>query len=300
MATRQNRPATQGHIQPTNTRSRTTRQTDEEDGESFDFNDVSGESDPDEPVQPHRRATAGAGATQAEVDQQINDPTPVKDSKKAADIHHFFEREGDKNSCKVCKYALQVASLLVFLINITCRKLYDEDPTSWPVGRRFTYSKGTSTTSLRPHIEKYHLEEYERLAKEHGWKIMLPGLVSQARSAATATVSALPDGQPDKFDERTFHEYLLNFIIADDQVYIFLLFASELLSSNMNHSMFQALNIIECPEFRALLLLLRSDLKESMVLHRTKLRELIIEAWRRYFSILKKDLEVRQAFPYCV
>jgi hypothetical protein len=47
---------------------------------------------------------------------------------------------------------------------------------------------------------------------------MLPGLVSQAQSAASASMPATPDERPDKFDEKTFHEYLLNFIIADDQV----------------------------------------------------------------------------------
>jgi hypothetical protein len=86
-------------------------------------------------------------------------------------------------------------------------------------------SKGTSTTSLRPHIKKYHLEEYKRLANEHGWKILLPGLVSQDRSKAI--VPATPDKQPDKFDEHTFHEYLLRFIVAHDQVYVFPSFASE-------------------------------------------------------------------------
>jgi hypothetical protein len=115
---RRNRPATQVRSQPnrvtdtraTNTRSRTTRQPDAPndgpDEEQFDL-DVSG-SEGDEPVQPapsRRRAqniTAVAGAT--EVEQHINDPTPVQDSKKAAaDTRYFFERQGDSNVCKVCK-----------------------------------------------------------------------------------------------------------------------------------------------------------------------------------------------------
>lgn len=74
----------------------------------------------------------------------------------------------------------------------------------------------TSTTSLRPHIEKYHLEEYLALAKQRGWNILLPGLVSQANSAAEATASQVE--QPKKFNESIFHQHLLNFIIADDQV----------------------------------------------------------------------------------
>ena len=54
----------------------------------------------------------------------------------------------------------------------------------------------------------------------------------------------------------------------------------------------QAINVIECPEFRRLLLLLRSDLKDSNIPHRTKTRELILEAWRDYFVVLKADLKV--------
>jgi hypothetical protein len=54
----------------------------------------------------------------------------------------------------------------------------------------------------------------------------------------------------------------------------------------------KSLNLVECREFRDLLLLLRSDLTESMIPHRTKLRELIIEAWRTYFQVLKLELAV--------
>ena len=51
----------------------------------------------------------------------------------------------------------------------------------------------------------------------------------------------------------------------------------------------QSLNIVECPEFRKLLLLLRSDLKDSDIPHRTKLRELLLQAWKGYFQILRSD-----------
>jgi len=38
---------------------------------------------------------------------------------------------------------------------------------------------------------------------------------------------------------------------------------------------------------------LRSDLKENMIPHRTKMQELIVRAWRKYFQALKGDLAVR-------
>ena len=55
----------------------------------------------------------------------------------------------------------------------------------------------------------------------------------------------------------------------------------------------QAINIIECPEFQSLLLHLRSDLQDTMIPRRSKLRLTILDAWRNSFESLKKDLAVR-------
>jgi hypothetical protein len=98
------------------------------------------------------------------------------------------------------------------------RKARAEDPSKWSSRIHYEYSLKTLTTSLRPHIEKHHLELYLTLAKEKGWKIQLPGLVSQAQSQATNEAAMLQVEQPDQFDERSFHQHLLNFIVADDQV----------------------------------------------------------------------------------
>jgi len=58
----------------------------------------------------------------------------------------------------------------------------------------------------------------------------------------------------------------------------------------------KSLNVVEVPEFRKLLLLLRSDLKDSQIPRRTKIRELVIQAWRQHFQVLHRDLAVR--LPY--
>lgn len=105
--------------------------------------------------------------------------------------------------------------------NIILRQAKEADPSNWSSRIRYEYSQKTSTTSLRPHIEKYHLELYLTLAKEKGWKILLPGLVSQARSNEAATSQG---ERPDTFNESTFHQHLLNFIVADDQVCSHLIF----------------------------------------------------------------------------
>lgn len=54
----------------------------------------------------------------------------------------------------------------------------------------------------------------------------------------------------------------------------------------------QSLNVIELKEFRELLLILRESLRDSDIPHRTTLRNKIIETWRQYLIILRKDLEV--------
>ena len=59
-----------------------------------------------------------------------------------------------------------------------------------------------------------------------------------------------------------------------------------------SHRLYQSINVVECPEFRQLLRLLCQELRDTDIPRRTKLRELIIEAWRDYFQALKEDLEV--------
>lgn len=54
----------------------------------------------------------------------------------------------------------------------------------------------------------------------------------------------------------------------------------------------QAINVVEAPAFRRLLLLLRGDLRDTDIPRRTKTRELILEAWLDHFLRLKRDLKV--------
>lgn len=63
------------------------------------------------------------------------------------------------------------------------------------------------------------MELFITLAQERGWKVLLPGLVSQTRSQTMAShASAENKGALDKFNKETFHQHLLKFIVADDQV----------------------------------------------------------------------------------
>ena len=54
----------------------------------------------------------------------------------------------------------------------------------------------------------------------------------------------------------------------------------------------KSITVLDCPEFRKLLLLLHDDLKDSDIPHQTKGRVLIIEAWKKHFMALHAELAV--------
>jgi hypothetical protein len=132
--------------------------------------------------------------------------------------------------------------------------------------------------------------------KARGWKILLPGLVSQAKSQAASATDSQPGEACEKFDEATFQRRLVNFIVADDQVC-----DSQFWFGSSSLTFPKSLNVIECREFRDLLLLLGNELKETMIPHRTKLRELIIVSWKRYFQTLRQDVVVLSVYQmFCL
>jgi hypothetical protein len=65
-----------------------------------------------------------------------------------------------------------------------------------------------------------------------------------------------------------------------------------LIASVSHHFIAQAIDVIECPEFWDLLLLLRSNLQDAMIPRWTKVRQIILEAWSKSFEQLKHDLSV--------
>ena len=104
------------------------------------------------------------------------------------------------------------------IVTIILRKIKDADPSGWNSEVQYQYSKKTSNTSLRPHIKRLHTALYNHLVKENGWENLVPGLVSRSRSQATSEVSQLGVRQLDDVDQQKFHQHLVKFIIADDQV----------------------------------------------------------------------------------
>jgi hypothetical protein len=50
--------------------------------------------------------------------------------------------------------------------------------------------------------------------------------------------------------------------------------------------------MIECPEFRRLIRLLRPEIGKTGLFHCTKAHKMVIEQWQEYFLVLKNDLAV--------
>jgi len=80
------------------------------------------------------------------------------------------------------------------------------------------YSLRTASMNLWSHLTGSYKELYRKVLEQKGWmEIIQHYLETRSSTTSAATTVPVPD-QCDIFDEDTFHRYLVNFIIADDQV----------------------------------------------------------------------------------
>lgn len=56
--------------------------------------------------------------------------------------------------------------------------------------------------------------------------------------------------------------------------------------------MSQPISIVDCSAFRRLLLILRRDIDDSDIPHRSKMRELVLAAWKSSFDTIRAELKV--------
>ncbi|KAG2138730.1 uncharacterized protein EDB93DRAFT_1106299 [Suillus bovinus] len=159
------------------------------------------------------------------------------------------------------------------------------------------YVYHVSTSTLCCHVGKYHMYYYLTALEKNGWpaginavqcrldegwtlaqlleRLEDPANTIKSLGAPSNTrrggllpgvkMSASLDDTLPNFSLNELHRHIVKFIIADDQ----------------------AINIVECPEFRRLILLLRQDLTDSDIPHRLKLCQLIIAMWDEYFEATK-------------
>jgi hypothetical protein len=182
--------------------------------------------------------------------------------------------------------------------NTIYRCIKVEELDKWQANTNFEFLNKTSNFFLHPHVEKYHLLLFQRLTKEENRKVSLPRLISQAHSGATSTIAPLAALGWAQFNKATFHHYLLNFVVTDDQISFYLIkFLSKVLTFYS-----KAINVVECWEFRVLMLLLQSELEEEMIPYCIKLHNslswpdsTILKVWGRSFRYLSFN---QYAFSY--
>jgi len=114
----------------------------------------------------------------------------------------------------------------------------------------------------------------------------------RAVQAALETSNTTPDIEHccPAYNQENFLTALIQFIITDNKV------STPLQVNCTRLIILKLLNVIECLKFWDLLLLLRKELKNTEILHRCKICDLILHQWSTYFKHLRKDLEVHP-FP---
>lgn len=147
------------------------------------------------------------------------------------------------------------------------RGLHDTDPISWKEKysnrRTYVYAAKSGTSTLRGHIDRWHIPEYLELVEARGWPIWLDSVKKAlglgytitelretiamggtlqklgARTSATRqNDTALADGRRSvpSYSKEEFLRRLIAFIVADDQVCHFLILTLRFLAYSFSLS----------------------------------------------------------------
>ena len=190
----------------------------------------------------------------------LNDPDEGSGSQKVRpteDLAWFFNTDDETGmqTCKVCRY--------VIIISMVSASEESHDNDKKLAGKQtpnHTYWKGTGNTNLWGHLDRNHNALYIQQAGILRWENKLPSFRSQQSSfGQTDHNFAGSPGllRPDNFSVEKLHRSLIKFIMADDQVRV-----QFNLRQIMAHTSSKSICVLECPEFRDLLLLLHSNLKD--------------------------------------
>jgi hypothetical protein len=132
-----------------------------------------------------------------------------------------------------------------------------------------------------------HSKEYDEAILEHQWTYKSS---SESRNPTSLNTRNIRNQEIPSFSPATFMEYLVRFVVVDDQVSLDDLALFQTLTG------LQSIRVVECPEFRQLCMVLCGTLVDADIPRRDKMREAIINQWRGSFEQLKSELSVRMKF----
>ncbi|KAI5991329.1 hypothetical protein EDC04DRAFT_2911606 [Pisolithus marmoratus] len=135
---------------------------------------------------------------------------------------------------------------------------------NWPVQSQYlgaTFKRGYTFNTLQEALNCPSTEISHLLPPPP------PGLDNRA------PIGKLPKGDPGvdlpDFSIQGLHEFLVNFIISNDQ----------------------AIYVMECPQFHWLILYLHQDLWDTDIPHHTKTHKLVLQCWQEHFMQLRVELK---------
>ena len=102
------------------------------------------------------------------------------------------------------------------------------------------HALSTSTSTLRNHLNKVHRAEYNTICTENSWKNHLKDTEKQKAEAAKVVARA---ASRESFSMDELLKRIAGFIVADDQVCLFLFQVICHISSNHNYSRSELLNV---------------------------------------------------------
>ncbi|KAF7347428.1 HAT family dimerization domain-containing protein [Mycena venus] len=139
----------------------------------------------------------------------------------------------------------------------------------------YKFSTNTSTGILRRHLYEHHVDAWvegcDRLkiqikAKEAARYVDEYRVRKHQTTSGTSTSE--PGKKREQFSQEAFVDAIVEWIVGDDQ----------------------SINVVENEQLRNIFLMLRSELKDSDIPHRTKIRKRIIEVWDEHLAHLESEM----------
>ncbi|KAF9033370.1 hypothetical protein BJ165DRAFT_1357267 [Panaeolus papilionaceus] len=130
---------------------------------------------------------------------------------------------------------------------------------------------------MRKHLASAHLEDWVDACDKFKIPIIVPGVQAtineyRQRKGRGTTANPRNPSMPDRqaFSPEAFVDAIVEFIVADDQ----------------------SLRVIESPHLRRIFLMLREELTDSDIPHRTKIRSRLSDIWTKHLDSLEDEMKV--------
>ncbi|KAK7006945.1 HAT family dimerization domain-containing protein, partial [Favolaschia claudopus] len=236
---------------------------DDDDGEFFPEPPPSSSSSPSpargSPSYRHRRQSPRAGP---HASAPPSPPPPANRGRKtnrtttAKDVWTFFDKQPDARHCLFCKSTA------------AANPNTDVPEPSGP---------NTSTGILRRHLYEHHLAAWVNgcdqlkitIKSEEALKV-----VNAYRAKQNSSTDNDPTADSEKprpaFSKEAFVDAIVEWIVSDDQ----------------------SINVIENEKLRNIFLMLRAELKDSDIPHRTKIRQRVMEIWDAHLDNVQAEMAV--------